>query len=248
MRKRRGDIVCRVPPKSIARRRIQNCIESQQWDSLRTAMTQNADLPTSQVIQENPKLLLLACKFDAPSDIIQKLVQINAELTQERDEDSHQTPLHILCQKPASQDRTKAIKILTERCPQAAIIMNLNGNTPLHELCKKTCNSAYAVSAFESVSLAGPAAMTMENHDDETPMEIFLLSQDAAMTVLGEVYQNEVLQVLNKTNIMYLSNFKSNIRGEMYRLQCCQQAVFAKRTSMTSSTTCSTIDDWSSNL
>ena len=225
---------------------IATWIKNQQWDELRSKLEtalENTNTGDALHTRNENQTLVLACKFDAPSDIINKIVQINAELTQERDEDSHQTPLHILCQKPASQDRTKAIKILTERCPQAAIIMNLNGNTPLHELCKKTCNSAYAVSAFESVSLAGPAAMTMENHDDETPMEIFLLSQGDNVAFFEEEYQNQALKVLSRTNIMYLSNFKSNSRGEMYRLQCCQQAMYKKSASFDSCATVASTDD-----
>ena len=218
----------------------------QQWDELRSKLEtalENTNTGDALHTRNENQTLVLACKFDAPSDIINKIVQINAELTQERDEDSHQTPLHILCQKPASQDRTKAIKILTERYPRASIIMDSNGNTPLHDLCKIPCNSAYAVSAIESVCLAGPAAMTMENHDDETPMEIFLLSQGDNVAFFEEEYQNQALKVLSRTNIMYLSNFKSNSRGEMYRLQCCQQAMYKKSASFDSCATVASTDD-----
>eukprot|EP00814_Leptocylindrus_danicus_P004345 CAMPEP_0116027186 /NCGR_PEP_ID=MMETSP0321-20121206/14455_1 /TAXON_ID=163516 /ORGANISM="Leptocylindrus danicus var. danicus, Strain B650" /LENGTH=265 /DNA_ID=CAMNT_0003500445 /DNA_START=144 /DNA_END=941 /DNA_ORIENTATION=+ len=258
-RRRRGDIdiTCRVPLKDIASHTILNNVELQQWDALRTTLNHHQnngdDNLAKQVLQDHPKILLLACQYDAPSDVIQKIVDIKPELAQEKANDgSQQTPLHILCQKatpPASQERTKAIRVLAERYPQAAIIMDSNGNTPLHLICRTPCDSAHAVSAVEAVSLAGPAAMTMENHEDETPMEIFLLSQATAMTVREEEHQNEVLKVLNQTSIKYLSNFKSSPCGEMYRLKCCQQAVFAtKRTSVSSATatasTCSLSDEF----
>jgi len=211
----------------------------------------NGDLAKQVLLQDHhlTKILLLVCQHDAPSDVIEKIVDIKPELAQEKNDGSQQTPLHVLCGKatPASQERTKAIRVLAERYPQAAIIMDSNGNTPLHLLCRTPCDSAHAVSAVEAVSLAGPAAMTMENHDDETPMEMFLLSQATAVTVREEEYQNEVLKVLNRTNIKYLSNFKSSPCGEMYRLKCCQQAVFAiKRTSVSSATTstCSLSDEF----
>lgn len=205
-------------------------IKKKQWDVFRT-MLETASVEEAIRSNKENQALLLACKYEAPLDIIEKLVQIKPELIQANDEESHQTPLHILCHKPASHDRNMAIVLLIQQYPQAVIIMDPKGNTPLHVLCRNPCDSAFAVSAIEAVSLAGPAAMIMENHYDETPMEIFLLSRNASISLYEEEYQNKGLKSLCRTNILHLSNFRSSSRGEMYRLQCCQQAMFEKKKS-----------------
>mmetsp|Transcript_27100 Transcript_27100/g.42090 ORF Transcript_27100/g.42090 Transcript_27100/m.42090 type:complete len:274 (+) Transcript_27100:93-914(+) len=217
---------------------ITNYLKNQQWDELRTELESNACS-----LEFQHQTLVLACQYDAPSDIIKKIVETQSELAQERDDMLQQTPLHILCQKPGTQERNRNIQFLAERYPQAAIIMDANGNTPLHLMCQNPCDSAYAVSAIEAICVAGPAALTIENNDDETPMELFLMTQDTAMTVEQEEYQDQALKWLCKTNIMYLSNFKTNARGEMYRQQCCQQAVYEKQSSFDSCATCVSTDD-----
>eukprot|EP00814_Leptocylindrus_danicus_P004985 CAMPEP_0116033756 /NCGR_PEP_ID=MMETSP0321-20121206/19186_1 /TAXON_ID=163516 /ORGANISM="Leptocylindrus danicus var. danicus, Strain B650" /LENGTH=270 /DNA_ID=CAMNT_0003509907 /DNA_START=4 /DNA_END=819 /DNA_ORIENTATION=- len=219
--------------------KITNYLKNQQWDELRTEL-ESTSATTCSSLEFQHQTLVLACQYGAPPDIIKKIVQTRSDLVQTKDDKLQQTPLHILCQKPGTQERNKNIQFLAERYPQAAIIMDANGNTPLHLMCQNPCDSAYAVSAIEAICLAGPAALTMENHDDETPMELFLMSQATAMTVEQEEYQDQALKWLCKTNIMFLSNFKTSARGEMYRLQCCQQAVYKQQSSFDS---CVSTDD-----
>lgn len=208
-------------------------MEQQEWDVLRSKL----DIPdAAKVIQqndtENQPTLLLACQKDAPCDIIRKLVQIKPELLHEKDGEFRHTPMHDMCLKPITSETADLIAFFSEQEEQCqkfthcSILSSVDscGMTPLHLLSMNPCKTAHAVRAFHALIHAGPAALTVENDEDETPLELFLVSQCPDMYE-EEKFQCEVMALMHKSSKVFQENIRA-VRGEMYRLQCRQQNLY----------------------
>lgn len=203
--------------------KIHQLIKSQDWDTLRSVLKHTK---SSSHATDN-QTLLLAIKYDAPHHIVRKLVDIRPDLMEQKDRKYSQTPLHLLCRRPVTQESQKIILLLAEEYPQAAVIMDSSGMTPLHLICINPCNSSRVVSSIEALCQAAPVALMMTNDDGETPMECFLMSQ-IGRTMKEEEYQNKAVTAFQRASVKYLSSTKKTTKGEMYRMKCRQQDLFVR--------------------
>mmetsp|Transcript_26978 Transcript_26978/g.41830 ORF Transcript_26978/g.41830 Transcript_26978/m.41830 type:complete len:291 (+) Transcript_26978:3-875(+) len=162
---------------------IRRCMERKKWRSLRTMLTKEGLSAEEAILADpNSQLLLLACKYGAPVDVIERLVTIKPDLAWETDDDCNRAPLHIACLNAYSnQDAPDILTVLIAQNPKATTCLDSNGNTPLHLLCKNYCNCIRAVVAIDVLSRKGPAALIIENNEGQTPLEILLLSEETGI-------------------------------------------------------------------
>jgi ankyrin repeat protein len=73
-----------------------------------------------------------AITFKASFDVIRWLVKKDTDSLQLGTTDNKMTPLHLACQHKVDSE---TVAFLTERCPQAASMLDKDGLTPLHWAC-----------------------------------------------------------------------------------------------------------------
>ena len=147
-------------------------------------LTQEEGSSAEEAILADPnnQLLLLACKYGSPVDVIEKLVTIKPDLARETDDEFNCTPLHIACLNAHSnQDAPDILTVLIAQNPKATTCLDSNGNTPLHLLCQNYCDCIRFVLNIDILSRKGPAALIIENDDGQTPLEILLLSEETGI-------------------------------------------------------------------
>ena len=213
------------PPSSfiITIEELHEYIEDQQWEILREKLfITSSEAFISDIIQADT--LLLACQNEAPYDVIKMLVSIKPELLKEKDTEFGHTPLHLMCLNIITQESARGIALLANEYSEATTMPDSYGMTPLHLVCMSPCKSESAVSVIKALCNIGPAALTMENDDDEIPMEVFIMSQTCDSYV-AEESQNNAIRLMHKASGIYLLNRQLKIRCEIDRLACCQEAM-----------------------
>jgi len=216
---------------------LQKFIENKEWDVLHAKLDDFCGF--KEVIQSNAEdqTLLLACKYKAPFDLIKRIVAIEPALLKAKETESIRTPLHLMCLDAGakisiSKDIAQSIIFLASVFVQATTTKDSEGMTPLHLLCMNACNASHVVSTIKELSTIGPAALTFENNKNETPMEVFLMSQtqssDQWPTIDDVVYQDDAVTFLQKKTAEYRKGIKAIARREMYRLTCRMQDLFVR--------------------
>ena len=193
---------------------IRRCIEKKKWTSVRRKL-QNSNAEEAIMDNEGNQMLLAACKYGAPADIILTLVSVKPELLQERDDKCGHTPLHVACLNVTTKKNTPdVLSALVKQHPSAALCRDSCGNTPLHLICNNPCRSPLALIAIDILSSRVPAALMIENEDGHTPLELFLLSQDHEAYFDGESLQECALTIMHTFSSKYLRNAQRKKRKE----------------------------------
>ena len=185
---------------------LQACIEGSNWEIL-NAKLQRSSAEDAILENEGNQLLLTACQHGAPLEIIMELISIKPEQAQQVDKEFQQTPLHLACLNMMNEDSAHIISLLATQYSQSTTMEDECGMTPLHLMCMNPCKSPASVAAINALCQKGPAALTMENEDGETPIEIFIISQNCNSYEEHDC-QVAALDIMHKACGKYLLNAK----------------------------------------
>jgi len=185
---------------------IHRCIQQRQWESIRAYLRTGTGKDGIKQYA-NDSLLLLACKYGAPFDIVLDLVDLKPELLYVKDSETQQTLLHTICDNPSLKYSARIIARVVTQYPEAVTCVDSKGMTPLHYACKAPCKSSKIVSIIDSLCIIDPAALVVENKDGETPLEVFLMSQ-RCRTEKEENYQRRAMSILHNETAKYMVHLR----------------------------------------
>jgi hypothetical protein len=163
---RRGSFKGKLTPED----ELKGLIEKQKWGKVSKFIDGEGGEELAKKIrfEDNWNILHKTIDLDAPSQLIQKLVDTNPEMLEEKETSRNWYALHVAAR---ANVREETMEIVLKSFPWALAELDINDRTPLHVAC------LYADITYSMIELyvdRFSEALQMEDKFGKTPVELAL--------------------------------------------------------------------------